>query len=69
MMWTSVSCRIKYEYSLGHKTVYNCVMSYLTTLMMTSQEVSEELENKPINPWPKCNPIALNKIMINMWTK
>ncbi len=37
--------------------------------MMTGLEVSEDPENKPINLWPKCNPMALDKMMINVWTK
>lgn len=36
---------------------------------MTGLEISEELENKQINPWPKYNPIELNQIKINMWNK
>ncbi len=45
IMWTGVPCRTKYEFSLVHKTVYNCVMPYLIALMMTGPEVSEDLEN------------------------
>ncbi len=36
---------------------------------MTGRGVSEDLENKPINPWPECNPMALDRMMMNVWTK
>ena len=44
-MWFGIPCNIKYEYSLRYKSVYNCTMPYLIVLMMTSSEVSEDLEN------------------------
>ncbi len=50
-MWTGVPCYTKYESSPGYKAIYNCVMSYLTALMMTGLEVSEDPENEPINLW------------------
>ncbi len=37
--------------------------------MMTGPEVSEDPENKLINPWPERNPTALDRMMMNMWTK
>lgn len=37
--------------------------------MITDAEVSEDPENNQTNPWPKCDPIALDRIMLNMWTK
>ncbi len=60
---------IKYESSPGHKAVYNCVMPYLTALMMTSPEILEDPKNEPINPWPERNPMALDRIMMNIWMK
>ncbi len=36
---------------------------------MTGPEVLEDPENKPINPWPKRNSMALDRMMMNMWTK
>ncbi len=68
-MWMGVPRRTKYESSPGHKAVYNCVMPYLTVLMMTGPKVSEDLENEPINPWPERNPMALDRMMMNVWTK
>ncbi len=69
MMWTGVPCRTKYKSSISHKAVYNCVMPYLIALKMTSPEVSEDLKNKPINPWSERNPMAQDKMIMNMWTK
>ncbi len=69
MMWIGVPRHTKYESSPGHKAVYNCVMPYLTVLMMTGLEVLEDLENEPINPWPERNPMALDRMMMNVWTK
>ncbi len=37
--------------------------------MMTGPEVSEDRENEPINPWPERNSMALDRMMINVWTK
>ncbi len=68
-MWTGVPRRTKYKSSPGHKAVYNCVMPYLTALMMTGPEVSEDSENEPINLWPERNPITLDRMMMNVWTK
>ncbi len=49
-MWMDIPYHIKYESSSGYKAVYNYVMPYFTMLIMTGSEVSEDLENKPINP-------------------
>ncbi len=68
-MWMGVPRRTKYEFSPGHKAVYNYVMPYLTALMMTSPEVLEDPENEPINFQPERNPMALDRMMMNMWTK
>ncbi len=53
-----VSRRTKYESSPEHKAIYNCVMPYLTALIITSLKVLEDPENKQINPWPKLNPMV-----------
>ncbi len=37
--------------------------------MMTGPKVSEYPENKPINPWPKRNFMALDRMMMNVWMK
>ncbi len=68
-MWTGVPRRTKYESNLGHKAVYNCAILYRMALMMTGPEFSEDLENEQINPWPKGNPMALHKMMMNVWNK
>ncbi len=68
-MWMGIPCRTKYESSPGHKAVYNCVMPYLTALMMTGPEVLEDPKNEWINFWPKRNPMALDRRMMNVWTK
>ena len=68
-MWTGVPRRTKYESNLGHKAVYDCPIPYLMALMMTGPEFSEDLENEQINPWPEGNPMALDKIMMNVWNK
>ncbi len=65
-MQIGVPRRTKYESSPGHKAIHNCVMSYLTALIMTGPEVSEDPENKPINPWPERNPMTLNRMMMNL---
>ena len=44
-------------------------MPYLMAFMITGPEFSEDPENEQINPWPECNPIALDKIMMNVWNK
>lgn len=33
-MWLDIPCYTKYKFSLGHKTIYNCTISHLITLMM-----------------------------------
>ncbi len=68
-MWTGVPRRTKYKSSTGHKAVYNYVMPYFIALMMTGLEVSEDPKNEPINPSPERNPMALDRMMMNMWTK
>ncbi len=68
-MWTGVPRRTKYESSPGHKAVYNCIMPYLTVLMITGPEVSEDPENESINAWPERNLMALDRMMMNVWTK
>ncbi len=69
MMWTGVPRHTQYESSLGHTAVYNCVIPYLTALIMTSPEILEVPENKPMNSWPKRNLMALDKMMMNVWMK
>ncbi len=68
-MWMCVLCRTKYESSPGYQPVYNCVMPYLTALMMTSLEVSEDSKNEPINLWPERKPMVLDRMVMNLWTK
>ncbi len=58
--------RTKYEFSLGHKAIYNCIISYFIALMMTSLNVLEDPKNKLINPWPKRNIMALDRMMMNI---
>lgn len=60
---------LKYKSSLGYKTIHNCVMLYFIILIMTSLEILGEPEKKQINPWPKHNPIVLDRMMMNVWTK
>ncbi len=45
-----VLCCTTYESSPSYKAVYNYIIPYLIALMMTGPEVSEDLENKQINP-------------------
>ncbi len=66
MMWTNVPCCTKYESSLGHKTVYNWVMPYLTALMLTGPEVLKDSENEPINLWSERNLMVFDKMIINV---
>ena len=66
IMWTGVPRCTKYESKLGHKVVYNSVMPYLMRLIITGLEFSKNPKNKQINPWPEYNPMALDKIMMNM---
>ena len=44
-------------------------MPYLMTLMMTGPEFSKEPENEQINFWPKRNPMALDKMIMNVCNK
>ena len=44
-------------------------MPYLMALIMTSPKFSENPKNEQINPWLEFNPMALNKMMINVWNK
>ncbi len=68
-IWTGVPRRTKYKSNQGHKAVYNCAMPYLMALMMTGPEFFEDPENEQIYPWPERNPIALDKMRMNMWNK
>ncbi len=36
---------------------------------MTDLEVLEDPEREPINLWPERNPMALDRMMLNVWTK
>lgn len=49
-MWIGILCHTKYEFNPDHKAMKNCVMPYLTMLMITGLKVSKNPENKPINP-------------------
>ncbi len=68
-IWTGVPRRTKYESNPEHKAVYNCAMLYLMALMMTGTKFSEDPENEQINPWPERNPMALDKMRMNVWNK
>ena len=65
-MWTGILYYTKYKSNLGYKAVYYCTIPYLTAMMMTGFEFSEDLEKDQINPWPKQNPMVLDKMIINM---
>lgn len=67
--WLGVSYLTKCESSLRYKAINNCVISYFTVKMMTGPEISDDPENDRINPWPEHNPIALNRIILNIQTK
>ncbi len=43
-------------------------MPYLIMLIMTGPDVLEDPENKSINSWPERNSMALDRMMINVWT-
>ncbi len=68
-MWMGVPRCTKYESSPGHKAIYNCVIPYLTALILIGPEVLEDPKNESINLWPERNPMALDRMMINIWTK
>ena len=38
-------------------------------LMMTGLEFSEDPKSEQINTWPERNPMALNKMMMNVWNE
>ena len=61
-----IAYQTKYKSNLGHKAIYNCVISYLIVFMMTGPEILDDLENKQINLWPECNPIVLDRMIINV---
>ena len=65
-MWIGVLCRTKYKSNKEHKVVYNNAMLYFIALMITGFEFSEDPENEQINPWPKSNPMVLDKMMMNV---
>ncbi len=68
-IWTGVPRRTKYQSNSGHRAVYNCTIPYLMALMMTGPEFSEDPENEQIYPWLERNPMALDKMMMNVWNK
>ena len=68
-LWTGVLHHTKYKSNPGHKAIYNTIILYLVALMMTGPELSKDPENKQINLWPERNPMALDKMMINVWNK
>lgn len=69
MTWSGILCRTKYKSNTEHKPIYNYAMHYFTVLMKISTKVLEDLENNKTNLWPECNFMALNRMMLNMWTK
>lgn len=48
---TSISYYTKYKSSLGYKAVYNHIILYLISLMMTDPKILEDPENEQINVW------------------
>lgn len=64
-----ISYYTKFKSSSRHKTIFNCAMSYLVVLMMTSIEFLEDLENNQIKLYPKCSLIVLDWTMIEAWNK
>lgn len=65
----SVLYYTNFESSLEYKTVYNFAMPYLVALMMTGPKFLEDLENNQINLWPERNPMALDRIIIEILNK
>lgn len=61
-----ILCHIEYKSSLRHKAVYNFAMFYLITLIITDLKILEDLENNQTNPWYECNPMTLNKMILNI---
>lgn len=61
-----ILCCSKCKSSLEHKAVYNYAMLYLIALIIIDSKILEHPENNETNPWPEHNPIALNRIMLNM---
>lgn len=68
-MQLGVFCCTKYKSSPGYKTVYNSTILYFTALMMTGPEVLEDPKKNQINLQPEHNPMALNRIILNVLTK
>lgn len=68
-MWLGVPCRTKYESSLGYKSIYNCAIPHFIALIITGPKILEDPENNQTNLWFKRNPIVLNRIMLNVWSK
>lgn len=60
---------IKFEFSPGHKAVFNYAIPYLIALMITGFEFLEDFKNNQINPYLERNPIALDRIMVEFWNK
>lgn len=65
----NIPCQTKYKSNQGDKAVYNYAILCLIILMIIGVKISDDPENDLINLWPDCNPIALNKIMLNIWIK
>lgn len=57
---------IKSKPNAGHKAVLNCTIPYLVALMITGFEFSEDPKNDQINLWPECNPMTVNKTIVEV---
>lgn len=68
-IWTSVPYYIKFKSRSRHNSVLNCDMPYLVALMMSGSEFSKNPENNQINLWPERNPMALDRMMVEVWNK
>lgn len=65
-MQLGILFRTKYKSNPGYKAVYNSAISDLITLLMTGPKISDNSENNLSNPWPQCNSIILNRIILNV---
>lgn len=67
-MWLGVFYRTKYKFSPEYKIVHNCAILYFIILIMIGPKILDNSENDQTSPWFERNPMALNKIVLNMWT-
>lgn len=65
-MWTGIGRHTKFKFSLEYKAVLKYTILYLVALLMIGPEFLKDPENKKINPLLEHNPMALDKIIVEV---